>query len=109
MTLECLLIGVGGRPEVIIQGSNNPGGPWKEYNFMYKPGNVSQSPPGLFGHQARLDWQMWFAALGNYQQNPWFISLLQRILDSKFTYIFLMLKDPFGYQSALPLLWWERL
>ena len=77
------MTGVGGRPEVIIEGSDNPGGPWKEYHFMYKPGNVTEAPSTLFGHQARLDWQLWFAALGSYQQNPWFISLLQRILDRK--------------------------
>lgn len=77
------MTGVGGRPEVIIEGSDNAGGPWKEYHFMYKPGNVTQSPPGMFFHQARLDWQLWFAALGNYQQNPWFISFLQRILDNE--------------------------
>ncbi len=31
----------------------------------------------------RLDWQMWFAALGSAEQNPWFISLVYRILQSK--------------------------
>ena len=85
------MTGVGGRPEVIIEGSDNAGGPWKEYHFMYKPGNVTEAPPTLFGHQARLDWQLWFAALGSYQQNPWFISLLQRILDRKLIYIYISL------------------
>jgi Lipase maturation factor len=28
----------------------------------------------------RLDWQMWFAALGSYHHNPWFISLIYRLL-----------------------------
>ena len=31
----------------------------------------------------RLDWQMWFAALGKAEQNPWFVSLMYRILQSK--------------------------
>nr|CAD7203947.1 unnamed protein product [Timema douglasi] len=39
------MTGVGGRPEVIIVGSNNMEGPWKEYNFLYKPGNVNNTPP----------------------------------------------------------------
>jgi hypothetical protein len=30
----------------------------------------------------RLDWQMWFAALGSYQHNPWFISLVYRLLKA---------------------------
>lgn len=38
------MTGVGGRPEVIIEGSDNmKDGPWKEYNFLYKPGSVSKS------------------------------------------------------------------
>lgn len=37
------MTGVGGRPEVIIEGSNSANGGWQEYNFMYKPGNVTHS------------------------------------------------------------------
>ena len=31
-------------------------------------------------HQPRLDWQMWFAALGSYQNNPWFVHLAYKLL-----------------------------
>ena len=31
-------------------------------------------------HQPRLDWQMWFAALGSYHENPWLIHLAYRLL-----------------------------
>lgn len=31
-------------------------------------------------HQPRLDWQMWFAALGSYQSNPWLVHLVYRLL-----------------------------
>lgn len=34
-----------GRPEIILEGSNNVEGPWLEYNFLYKPGNVNHSLP----------------------------------------------------------------
>jgi hypothetical protein len=30
----------------------------------------------------RLDWQMWFAALGNAQSNLWFLSLIRKLLDN---------------------------
>lgn len=33
-----------GRPEVILEYADNMDGPWKEYHFMYKIGNVSASP-----------------------------------------------------------------
>lgn len=39
------MTGVGGRPELIIEGSNNAQMGWKEYNFLYKPGQISKSPP----------------------------------------------------------------
>jgi len=38
--------------------------------------------PGCYTapHQPRLDWQMWFAALGSYQHNPWFLNLVYRLM-----------------------------
>ena len=39
------MTGVGGRPEVVVEGSNSLDKGWKEYGFYYKPGNVSQPPP----------------------------------------------------------------
>lgn len=50
---------------------------------MYKPGNLSAPPPVLTPHQPRLDWQMWFAALGTHTQAPWFTSLMYRLLQGK--------------------------
>merc|ERR1719219_2189792 len=77
------MTGVGGRPEVVLEGALDPQGPWQEFEFLYKPGNISEAPKFMLPHQPRLDWQMWFAALGSYQQNPWFISLVQRLLEGK--------------------------
>ena len=37
----------------------------------------------LAPHQPRLDWQMWFAALGEYKNNPWFVNLLWRLLHNR--------------------------
>ncbi|XP_033338138.2 lipase maturation factor 2 [Megalopta genalis] len=75
--------GADGRREVIIEGSNTIEGPWKEYEFLYKPGNVNNSLPFVAPHQPRLDWQMWFAALGTYHQNPWLMSLAYRLLNGQ--------------------------
>ena len=68
------------RPEIIIEVSIDNGKTWHEVNFAYKPGRVDRRPPIVAPHQPRLDWQMWFAALGPYQQSPWFIHLLYKIL-----------------------------
>ncbi|KAK7160544.1 hypothetical protein R3I93_008249 [Phoxinus phoxinus] len=76
------MTGVGGRPEVVIEGSMDRN-TWTEIEFMYKPGNTSTAPPVVAPHQPRLDWQMWFAALGPQTQSPWFSSLLHRLLQGK--------------------------
>jgi predicted DCC family thiol-disulfide oxidoreductase YuxK len=69
------------RHEIIIEGSND-GNNWLEYHFKYKPGDVSQAPKWVTPHQPRLDWQMWFAALSQPENNPWFDNLLYRLLSN---------------------------
>jgi hypothetical protein len=39
------MTGVGGRPEIIVEGSNDMDKGWKEYEFLYKPGNMSRILP----------------------------------------------------------------
>lgn len=39
------MTGIDGRLEIILEGANNIDGPWREYNFLYKPGNVNHSLP----------------------------------------------------------------
>ncbi|CAN0262150.1 unnamed protein product [Rangifer tarandus platyrhynchus] len=76
------MTGLGGRPEVVLEGSYD-GLQWTEIEFMYKPGNLSRPPPIVVPHQPRLDWQMWFAALGPHTHSPWFTSLVLRLLQGK--------------------------
>ncbi|KAM5334157.1 lipase maturation factor 2 isoform 1-T1 [Glossophaga mutica] len=76
------MTGLGGRPEVVLEGSYD-GHHWTEIEFMYKPGNVSGPPPVVAPHQPRLDWQMWFAALGPHTHSPWFTSLVLCLLQGK--------------------------
>ncbi|XP_016308495.1 lipase maturation factor 2-like [Sinocyclocheilus anshuiensis] len=90
------MTGVGGRPEVVIEGSMDRN-TWTEIEFMYKPGNMSAAPPVVTPHQPRLDWQMWFAALGPQAQSPWFSSLLHRLLQGKQDVIRLIQTDESQY------------
>jgi predicted DCC family thiol-disulfide oxidoreductase YuxK len=82
------------RYEIMIEGSND-GTTWLEYEFKYKPGDVRRALPWVEPHQPRLDWQMWFAALGNYQQNPWFVNLCVRLLQGTPSILELIGKNPF--------------
>jgi hypothetical protein len=45
--------------------------------------------------QPRLDWQMWFAALGRYQQNPWFVVFVYRLLQGSKQVTDLLAANPF--------------
>lgn len=82
------------RPEIIIEGSND-GQNWTEYEFKYKPGDIKKPPQWVAPYQPRLDWQMWFAALGSYQDNTWFINLIVRLLQGSPEVIGLLGKNPF--------------
>lgn len=88
------MTGVGGRPEVVLEGGNTADGPWFEYNFRYKPGNLTKSPSLVAPHQPRLDWQMWFAALGSYENNAWLLNLVYRLLTNEPTVMELLDIDP---------------
>lgn len=66
------MTGVGGRPELIFQGSND-GKTWLDYEFHYKPGNTSSIPGFIMPHQPRLDWQLWFAALTDKPNEEWLV------------------------------------
>jgi predicted DCC family thiol-disulfide oxidoreductase YuxK len=82
------------RNEIVIEGSDD-GFTWREYEFRYKPGDVARAPPWNIPHQPRLDWQMWFAALDNPAQLPWFWHFLQRLLENEPTVTALLEKNPF--------------
>jgi lipase maturation factor 1 len=82
------------RPEIIIEGSND-GETWLPYEFTYKPGDLNRPPPFVAPHQPRLDWQMWFAALGSFQNNPWFVALAHRLLEGTPEVLALLAHNPF--------------
>jgi lipase maturation factor 1 len=82
------------RLEIVIEGSND-GVTWQEYEFPYKPGNVYRPPPIVAPYQPRLDWQMWFAALGSYQNNRWFVNLVLRLLQGEPSVLRLLSYNPF--------------
>ena len=87
------------RHEIIVQGSND-GAQWRDYDFKYKPGPIDRSPRWVAPHQPRLDWQMWFAALGTYRNNPWFVSFVFRLLQGSPDVLALLHSGPF--QGAPP-------
>ena len=82
------------RREIVIEGSTD-GIEWLPYEFKWKPGGVMRAPGWCAPHQPRLDWQMWFAALGTPRENPWFIQLMICLLEGKPQVARLLARNPF--------------
>jgi predicted DCC family thiol-disulfide oxidoreductase YuxK len=82
------------RSEIVVEGSND-GTTWLEYEFKWKPGDLGRRPAFVEPHQPRLDWQMWFAALGDFRSNPWFQNFLVRVLQGSPDVLGLLEKNPF--------------
>lgn len=82
------------RMEIVVEGSNN-GYQWFPYEFKWKPGLLNAKPRYVAPHQPRLDWQMWFAALGDFREHPWFINFLMRLLEGSPQVLDLLKSNPF--------------
>jgi len=83
------------RPEIVLEGSED-GEHWREYVFRYKPGPLSRPALWNIPHQPRLDWQMWFAALGSVQESPWIANLALRLLEGSPSVLGLLYSNPFA-------------
>jgi hypothetical protein len=82
------------RPEIEVEGSQD-GVTWRRYAFRYKAGDLARAPRFVAPHQPRLDWQMWFAALGTCERNRWFVQFLERLLEGSPPVLGLLADNPF--------------
>ena len=82
------------RPEIQVEGSAD-GIEWVAYDFKWKPGEVNRAPRWCAPHQPRLDWQMWFAALGGPRQEQWFANFMVRLLENEPAVTGLLAANPF--------------
>jgi hypothetical protein len=84
------------RPEIVLEGSDD-GVDWRPYEFRWKPGEVTRRPRFVEPHMPRLDWQMWFAALGSVRGHPWFLGFCRRLLEGSPAVLDLLSANPFPY------------
>jgi hypothetical protein len=85
------------RMEITVEGSAD-GDNWKKYEFRYKPNGPLDPLRWVAPFQPRLDWQMWFAALGTYQENQWFVGFVLRLLEGSEPVTNLLATNPFPGQ-----------
>jgi hypothetical protein len=82
------------RAEIEVEGTAD-GREWKPYVFRDKPGDPQRAPRFVAPHQPRLDWQMWFAALGACEDAPWFPAFLDRLREGSPPVLGLLAANPF--------------
>jgi hypothetical protein len=88
------------RYEIVIEGTlaEDPiEAEWLEYEFKGKPGDVRRVPRQFAPYHLRLDWLMWFLALGSPGER-WFLPLLVRLLEADRATLRLLREDPFDGQ-----------
>ena len=87
------------RFEIVIEGTADEtlsdATAWREYEFKGKPGDPSYRPAVVAPYHMRLDWLMWFAAMGSAQDEPWFSELLARLLQGDRETLGLLRVNPF--------------
>jgi hypothetical protein len=86
------------RDEIILEGTNDEPSDqahWSEYEFLAKPGNPKTRPVFISPYHSRIDWQMWFAAMENYEQNPWLVHFVYKLLKGDHLAIGLLKSNPF--------------
>jgi len=82
------------RHEVVLQGSRD-GDTWLDYELPCKPGDVARKPCLVSPYHYRLDWQMWFAAMSSYEEEPWLAVLASKLLEGDRSIAPLFAGDPF--------------
>jgi hypothetical protein len=55
---------------------------WKAYPYQALPVALNRRPPQIAPYQPRLDWQMWFAAMGTVNEYPWTLHLVWKLLHN---------------------------
>ena len=89
------------RYEVVLEGTRaeQPGddAEWLEYGFRGKPGHPARLPPQVAPYHLRLDWLMWFLALGS-PDRRWFQAFVARLLEGDPRTLRLLRHNPFGQE-----------
>jgi len=74
------------RLNVVFEGTDDAfplaSAAWKAYPYQALPVALDRRPPQIAPYQPRLDWQMWFAAMGSPDEYPWTLHLVWKLLHN---------------------------
>jgi hypothetical protein len=82
------------RLEIEFQGSND-GVNWTPYRFRNKPQDPAEAPRIYAPYQPRFDWNLWFASLGYWRENPFVIHTEESLLVNDGDVLSLFAGNPF--------------
>jgi lipase maturation factor len=82
------------RYEIEFQGSDD-GTHWIAYPFRNKPQDPLKAPRIYAPYQPRFDWNLWFASLGEWRENPWVLRAEQLLLSNDRDVVSLLAANPF--------------
>jgi hypothetical protein len=86
------------RNEIVFEGTRDELGPaatWLPYEFKCKPGDPDRRPCFVAPYHLRLDWQIWFAAMGEVNDEPWTVHLVWKLLHNDPLALGLLAGNPF--------------
>jgi Lipase maturation factor len=87
------------RFNAVFEGTNDrepdDSADWKPYPYKGLPVALDERPPQIAPYQLRLDWQMWFAAMGTPNQYPWTLNLIWKLLHNDPGAVGLFRSNPF--------------
>jgi hypothetical protein len=85
-----------GRYEIEFQGSDD-GQNWLVYPFRFKPQDPSKAPRIYAPYQPRFDWNLWFASLSSWRQEPIIVRTEQSLLRDDADVLLLFAGKPFPH------------
>jgi uncharacterized membrane protein YphA (DoxX/SURF4 family) len=83
------------RYEIEFQGSND-GTYWVAYPFRYKPQALNEAPGIYAPYQPRFEWNLWFASLGGWRENPFVLRTAEQLLAGNPDVLVLFRSNPFA-------------
>jgi len=115
------------RAQLVVEGTSDetitPQTKWLLYEFKCQPGDPARRPCWMSPYHYRLDWLLWFAAMGTPRDYPWAVHLVDKLLEADPATLDLLTTDPFhgaaprhvrvdlyrySFAPSGSKVWWER-
>jgi lipase maturation factor len=88
------------RAQLVIEGTRDdvvtPDTRWTAYQPRCQPADPARRPCWMSPYHRRLDWLLWFAAMGSPRQYPWAVHLVAKLLEGDPDVLALFAWDPFA-------------